>query len=150
MHLLVSSRELNEPRACYTAWNKSEKEKWISHINTYIWNLERWYWWTYLQGRNRDADVENGLVDSEGEGEGWMNWESSVESYTLPCVKWIANGRLLYITESSTLFCDNLEEWDGIGGRRELLQGRHMCTYAWVVLLCGRSQYNTVKQLPSN
>ena len=23
----------------------------ISSINAYIWNLERWYWWTYLQGK---------------------------------------------------------------------------------------------------
>ena len=28
---------------------------------------------TYLQGRKRDADVENGLVDTAGEGEGGMN-----------------------------------------------------------------------------
>ena len=21
------------------------------YINAYIWNLEKWYWWTYLQGR---------------------------------------------------------------------------------------------------
>ena len=45
------------------------------------------YWWTYLQGRNRDADVENGLVDTVKEGEGGMNWESSIERYPLPCVK---------------------------------------------------------------
>ena len=26
------------------------------------WNPERWYWWTYLQGRNGGANIENGLV----------------------------------------------------------------------------------------
>ena len=46
---------------------KSEKEKWISYITAYIWNLENWCWGTYLQGRNRDSDIEKGLVDT-GEG----------------------------------------------------------------------------------
>ncbi len=33
-----------------------------------MWNLERWYRLTYLQGRNRKADVENGRVDTGGQG----------------------------------------------------------------------------------
>ena len=37
----VSFSEVNEPRACYTEWNKSEKEKQVSHINAYTWNLEK-------------------------------------------------------------------------------------------------------------
>ena len=41
---------------------KSEKEKQISYINTYIWNLDKWYWWTYLQGRNGDRDIEQTLL----------------------------------------------------------------------------------------
>ena len=52
-----------------------------------MWNLEKWYRWTYLQGRNRNADVEEGLVDTVGEGEGGMNWEIRVDINTLPCVK---------------------------------------------------------------
>ena len=35
-----------------------------------MWNLEKWYRLTYLQGRNRDTDIENGRVDMAGE-EGW-------------------------------------------------------------------------------
>ena len=59
-----------------------------------LWNLEKWYRWTYLQGRNRD--VENGCVDlGGGEGEGGMNWEIGIDIYTLPCVKQIASGNLL-------------------------------------------------------
>ena len=34
-------------------------KKQILFISTYIWNLEKWYRWTYVQGRNRDADIEN-------------------------------------------------------------------------------------------
>ena len=31
------------------------------------------YRWTYAQGRNRDAEAENGLGDTVGEGEGGTN-----------------------------------------------------------------------------
>ena len=40
-----------------------------------------------LQGSNRKADVENGRVDTAGEGEGGMNWEIRFDINTLPCVK---------------------------------------------------------------
>ena len=33
------------------------------------------------------VDIENGLMDTEGEGEGGKNGESSTETYVLPCVK---------------------------------------------------------------
>ena len=36
----VSSSEADEPRTCYTEWNKSEREEQILNINEYIWNLE--------------------------------------------------------------------------------------------------------------
>ena len=51
--------------------------------HTYIQNLGKQYWWTYLQRRNGDADVGNGLVDTAGEGEARTNWESSIYVYTL-------------------------------------------------------------------
>ena len=31
-----------------------------------MWNLEKWYRWTGLQGRNRDTDVENKRMDTKG------------------------------------------------------------------------------------
>ena len=40
-----------------------------------------------FQGSNGDADIGNRLVDTVGEGEGGMNWENSMETYTLPYVK---------------------------------------------------------------
>ena len=49
------------------------------YINPYIWNLEKWNQWTYLQGKNRDVDVDNRLVDTVGEEEGEMNWESTID-----------------------------------------------------------------------
>ena len=39
--------------------------------------------------------------DKGGEGEGEMNGESSMEAYTLPYVKQIANGNLLYDSGNS-------------------------------------------------
>ena len=60
--------------------SKSEREKQILYINAYIWNLEGWYWWTCLQSTNGDADTRNKLVDTAGEGQGKMNWESSTET----------------------------------------------------------------------
>ena len=44
----VSSNEVEEPRAYYTEWSKSEREQQILYININIWNLERWNWRTYL------------------------------------------------------------------------------------------------------
>ena len=73
-------------------WN-SEREKQIWYINTYIWNLEKWYWWAYLQARNRDTDIESRFVGTAGEGEGGTNWESSIDVHTLPTVKQIASER---------------------------------------------------------
>ena len=56
-----------------------------------IWNLERW---SYLLGSSGDSDIENRLMDVGGGkgGEGGMNEGSSIETYTLPCVKQTANG----------------------------------------------------------
>ena len=55
-----------------------------SKANTYMWNLEKLYRWTYLQGRNRDAGVENRCVDTAGAG---MNWEIRIDIYALQYVK---------------------------------------------------------------
>ena len=45
-----------------------------------MWKQEKWYRWTYLQGRNRHTDVENRHVVTVGTGEGETNGESSVQS----------------------------------------------------------------------
>ena len=71
----VRFSEVDKPRACYTEWSKSERTKQISYINGYIWDLEKWYWWTYLPVRNRDTDVENRTVAPTREGAGGTNGE---------------------------------------------------------------------------
>ena len=39
----------------------------------------------YTQDRNRDTYIENRLVDIAREGEGGMNWESSIKTYITIC-----------------------------------------------------------------
>ena len=84
----VIFRDVDGPGVCYSEWTKSEREKQISYINAYIWNLEKWYRLTSLQGRNRDTDVENKCMDTKGGklGDG-MNWEIGIDIYTLICIK---------------------------------------------------------------
>ena len=128
----VGSSEVDGPKACYTEWSKSEREKQILYINPYmgttedkmagcitdsmdmsvgklrelvmdreactvihgvaksrtrlrlnwlnpyIWNLEKWYWWSDLQGRNRDSDTETRPVDSRGR-RGWEELRATVK-----------------------------------------------------------------------
>ena len=77
----------------------SQKEN-NKYIKAYTWNLEKSNWWAYLQKRNGDTDVYNGLVGTVGEGEGSTNWESNIDIYTLSCVKYITSRKLLYNTGS--------------------------------------------------
>ena len=56
-----------------------------------------------MQHSSGDRDIENRLMDmgSREEGEDKMNGESRMEAYTLPSVKQIANGNLLYDSGNS-------------------------------------------------
>ena len=78
-----AGRICNQVWVCHTEWIKSKRENHISCINAYMWNLEKCYWWTYLQGRNRDID--NRYVDTVGEGDGGMNWEWNWHIHTIVC-----------------------------------------------------------------
>ena len=67
-------------------------------------------------------------------------------------VKKRSSKNSLYDAGSSNLaLCDNLEGWDGMEDKREVLRRReHMYTYGWFILMYGRNQHNIVKQLFSN
>ena len=60
-------------------WSKLERGKQTLYINAYVWHLEKWSWWTYLLGRNRDTDVENGLVDTARERKGGTDWRGALK-----------------------------------------------------------------------
>ena len=88
----VICRDMGGLGDCHTEWSKSEREKQILYINTYMWNLEKWYRWTSLQGRNRDTDVENKCMHTKGEKQGWGWWWDELGDwvwhiYTLICIK---------------------------------------------------------------
>ena len=76
---------------------------------------------------------------------------ASVETYTLPHIKYIASGELLFNTESPTpaQLCDNLEGWvRGVGGR---LAREEICVYLWLIhFVYGRKQHTIVEQLSYN
>ena len=57
------------------------------------------------------------------------SWEALVpRTYTLPYVKWIASGNLLYNTGSSNpVLCDNLEMLHGVQGGRKVQDGGAVC-----------------------
>ena len=45
--------------------------------------------------KDENADIENRLVDTVEEGESGTNGESSINIYTLPCVRQMAGEKLL-------------------------------------------------------
>ena len=116
--ILVISNEVDEPRAHHTEWSKSEKERQVSYINTYIWNLEGWYWWTHLQGSSGDSDIEKRLVDTVQEGESGMDWETSIETYTLPYGK--LDSQWKFPVQCKELKSGALWQLAGLGGGKEV------------------------------
>ena len=51
--------------------------------------------WLLLTLQYSLQEAENRLVGTPGEGERGTNRESSVDIYTLLCVRWMAGGKLL-------------------------------------------------------
>ena len=69
----------------------SQRQKKKLYINAYMWNLEKWYRWSYqyLQSINRETDeVNKHMVTKEVRG-GEINWEIGTDIYTLLilCIK---------------------------------------------------------------
>ena len=118
-YIWISSDEMDETGADYTEWSKPERKTSIQYTNTYIWNLERWQWWPCMQDSKKDTDVYNGLLDSEGEGEGGMIWENGILTCILSCKNWIASLCLMQDTACLELVHgDDPERCYGEGGGR--------------------------------
>ena len=76
--------------------------------------------------------------------ENGTNWEHSTERSTLPYVKQIVSGNLLYdVGSSNPVLCDNLEGWDGVGSGREVQERRDTCLHV-ADSRCCMAETNTV------
>ena len=105
------------------------KRKKTSYIDTYIWNLKRWYWCTYLQGNSGDTDIENRPVDRVMEGEGGKNWKRNIGTDTLSRIKQIASGNF-YMTQGAhpnSVLWNNLEGWNRMGSGSIIQEGEDIC-----------------------
>ena len=60
-----------------------------------------------MQDSERNTDVYNRLLDSEGEGEGGMIWENGIETCILSCKKQSAS-----ICSIQDTGCLGLVHWD--------------------------------------
>ena len=145
-HIWVTSNEVGEPRACCTEWSKSEREKQMSYINAYTWNLERWYWWIYFQDNSGDTDIENKRMDTGRVGggrRGWYEWrEYRGSTYTTICNVGNQWAFAVWLRELTPGLC-NHQEW-GWGRRWEArYRGRgHMYSHSWSVdMWHGPTQY---------
>ena len=134
--------EVDEPRAYYTELSKSERERWILYTDAHVWNLERRYWWSYLQGSSGDVDTENKLVNTVGE-RGWDKLrEQHGNVYITICKidsQWEVAG---WHWELNLVLCDNLEGWDGVGGGREVQERGDMCLPGCFMLMYGRNWHS--------
>ena len=74
-----------------------------------------------------------------------MNWEAETHIYTLPCVKQIASGKLLYSTGSSAQ-CSVMTQrgGEGDGGGREAQEGGDICIYMADSLHCTAETITTL------
>ena len=105
----------------------SQKEKQISYINTYIWNLEKWYWWSCLPGSTRDADLEDRFVDTAGEGEAGVLREYHGNTYIAMCktdIQWEFAVWCRVLKPGALMTCR------GVGGRFKI---EGTCVYLWLI-----------------
>ena len=58
-------------------------------------------------------------MDTGEEKEHGVNWDSIINIHTLPCIKKIASGKLLYSTGSSA-WCSMITYMGGMGSGREV------------------------------
>ena len=96
-----------------------------------------------MRDSRRDADVQNGLLGSEGEGEGGMIWENGTETCIISYVKQIASPGSMYETGCSGLVCwDDPEGWYEEGGGRGVQDGEHVYTRGGFTSMYGKT--NTI------
>ena len=82
---------------------------------------------TLYTRQQKRTDVYNGLLDSEGEGEGGMIWENGIETCIVTYKKQIASPNSMQDTGCLGLVhWDNPEGWYGEEGGRGVQDWEHM------------------------
>ena len=96
-----------------------------------------------MRGSKRDADVQNSLLDSVGEGEGGMIWENGTETCIVSYMKRIASPSSMQNTGClGMVHWDDPEGWYGEGGGSGW--GTHV--HPWRIHVdVWQNQYNIVK-----
>ena len=146
-HIWLSSNKIDEPKTNYTEWSKPEREKRVlctGYRKMAPMSLSAGQQWRCRQRENR-------LAHTAGEGEGGRNWEPSMETHTFPYEK--LDSQYKFAVWCKKLKTGPLWQLRGVGwvGGREVSRGRDITyTSGWFMLIYGRTQHNTVKQLSSN
>ena len=93
-----------------------------------------------MQDSKKDTDVYNGLLDSEGEGEGGMIWENGIETCILSCKKRITSlGSIQDTGCLGLVHGDDPMRCYGEGVGRGVLVWERMYTRGGFVSMCGRT-----------
>ena len=96
-----------------------------------------------MQDRKKDTDVYNGLLDTEGEGEGGMIWENGILTCILSCKNQIASLCPMQDTACLRLVHgDDPEGCYGEGGGRGVQDGERVYTCGRFMLMYGKT--NTI------
>ena len=96
-----------------------------------------------MHDSKKDTDVYNGLLDSEGEGEGGMIWENGIETCILSRKK--RSASLCSIQDTGCLGLvhgDDPERWYRVGGGRGVQDWELMYTHGRFMSMYGKN--NTV------
>ena len=99
-----------------------------------------------MQDSKKDTDVYNGLLDSEGEGEGGMIWENGIVTCILSCKNQITSLCPMQDTARLVLVHrDDPEGCCGEGGRRGVHVWDRMLHPWWIHVNVWQNQYSIVK-----
>ena len=93
---------------------------------------------TLYARQQKDTDVYNSLLDSEGEGDGGMIWVNGIETCIISC-----KNRIASLCPMQDTACLGLVHWDDPeGGGRGIQDGEHMYTHGGFMSMYGKT--NTV------
>ena len=96
-----------------------------------------------MRDSKRDKDVQNGFLDSEGEGEGGMIWGNGIETCIVSCRKRIASLCLMQDAGCLGLVRgDDPEGWCGVGVGRGVHVWELVYTHGGFMSMYGKT--NTV------